>query len=198
MALPSPREGRRCASELNLKTMNRVDRRKFYEKLYFHELEVRDKVENRLKLPFSIFAIVFTLAVFLFNEVLVKKSVTVDAFFWTVYLGALLALVFAVGFFIVSWYGYTYKMLPTASDVEAYYGQILTDYQKVSPHKARAWAKEAFDDYLMETFKTYATHNTRNNDRKAFYLHRCVTALIISFMLICVAFYPYYNSLTEI
>lgn len=181
---------------LNIKTMKQDERRKFYERLYYHELEVRDKVENRLKLPFSIFAIVFTLAVFLFNEVLVKKSVPVDTFFWTVYLCALVALGLAVSFFVVSWYGYTYKMLPTASDIETYYEQILTEYQEVSPHQASAWAKEAFEDFLLDTFKTYATHNTRNNDRKAFYLHRCVTALIISFMLICVAFYPYYNSLT--
>ena len=44
--------------------MNTKERREFYEKLYFHELDVREKLEGRLKLPMTIFAIVSAMAIF--------------------------------------------------------------------------------------------------------------------------------------
>ncbi|MCY7297057.1 hypothetical protein [Alteromonas sp. a30] len=173
--------------------MNTTERREFYEKLYFHELEVREKLEGRLKLPMTIFAIVTAMVLFLFNEIIVKKSFEPDAFFLTIYGGGVVALVVFIFFFVKSWYGYTYKMVPNAVVIENYFQEISEHYNEVDAEHAETWSKEAFEEYLLSTFRDYAAHNTVNNDRKSYNLYKSITALIIAFSLFAVAYYPYYN-----
>ena len=89
-------------------------------------------------------------------------------------------------------YGYHYLLLPTPVDLENYYQEILTTNQSVSPGDARKWAKETFNEYLMDGYLKYGTRNTQNNDSKMLNHSRCIGALIISFVLTCAAYAPYY------
>ena len=174
--------------------MNIKERREFYEKIYFHELDVREKLENRLKLPMTMFAIVSTMAIFLFNDIIVRNFFEPEALFLTVYFSAIISTILSIFFFIKSWYGYIYKMIPNTITLENYFQEINISYKEIDNEHAEEWTNEAFEEYLLSTFKDYAAHNTINNDRKSYNLYNSLTALIIAFLLFIFAYYPYYNS----
>jgi hypothetical protein len=176
--------------------MKTKDRAEYYEKLYFQELDSRNKIENRLRLPFTIFAIVFAMVGFLFNEALVVKNVTLSGFFWLFYISSTIALILSIFFFVKAWYGYTYLLMPEASIQEGYYSEILESYRTDYPKMAESWASEAFQEYLLATYSKYASHNTQNNDKKSDNLHKSITSLLISFTLASVSYLPYYNAIT--
>lgn len=177
--------------------MNIEERLKLYEGLYYHELESRNKIESRLKLPFAVFAVVFSMLAFLFTETVFSQKVTVGPYFWVLYGGSVIALLFAIGFFVKAWYGYQYKLLPKAQGLEEYYGQILDSYKTDYPKKSEQWAQEAFKEYLLSTYSEYASHNSTNNDRKSEFVHRCIAALLVSFITACISYQPYYDAVSK-
>lgn len=177
--------------------MNLEERIDFYEKLYFHELDVKEKLDSKLKMPLTIFAVVFTMAIFLLNQIFVEKSFIASAIFWLSYTTGWFSLGFSIVYFVKSWYGYNYKMLPIASRIEEYYLELKNFYEEMNKKESKQWHEEAFDEYLLTMFKSYSSHNTVNNDRKNFFLYRSITSLIIAFSLIAASYLPYYNSVNK-
>lgn len=173
--------------------MDIVERKEFYEKLYFHELDVREKLVSRLKLPMTAFAILTAMTFFLFNDNLKEKSGELSCIFLAIFTSGCLALFFSIFFFIRSWYGYTYKMLPNAVVIENYYKEIYDNYFDIDEDKSEEWTNEAFNEYLLTTFRDYAAFNTVNNDRKSYFLYLSNTAMLISLLLLSFAYYPYYS-----
>ena len=49
--------------------MNKDDLFKFYEKLYFHEIEMREKLNARIQIYLAIIAALFSLIAFTFKNV---------------------------------------------------------------------------------------------------------------------------------
>jgi|TARA_R100001129_G_scaffold66309_2_gene45282 hypothetical protein len=180
-------------SKQDKNTMDVEERRGFYEKLYFHELEVRDKIEGRLKLPMASFVITSGMAVYLYNSLLNTCLGADNNLLSGLYLGGLLFLAISIYFFIRAWFGYTYKMIPDTVSLENYYQEILEKYSKASPSDAIDWTSEAFSEYLLTTFRDYSAHNTVNNDKKAHYLHRSISTVLLSFLLYVSCYYPYYQ-----
>lgn len=168
-------------------------RRELYEKIYYYELDQREKLESRLKIPMTIFAIEFSMALFLFNKIIVIKNFSPDEFFWVIYTGGCVSLIISIFFFIKSWYGYKYKLIPTSIDIENYYRDTKEHYYKIDTDKFESWTNEAFQEYLLESYRNYGAYNTINNDRKSYNLHNCISTLLISFILFAISYYPYYT-----
>tara|TARA_R110001583_G_scaffold177935_1_gene333586 strand:- start:276 stop:803 length:528 start_codon:yes stop_codon:yes gene_type:complete len=175
--------------------MDMKDRKGFYEKIYFHEIDVRDKLEGRLKLPMTVFAVLIAMALFLFNDSIKEKTCELSFIFITIYTNACLIFILSVFFFIKSWYGYTYKMIPNAIAIENYYQEIYESYLSQDENEAVAWTNEAFEEYLLTTFRDYAAFNTVNNDKKSYNLYLSNTLMLISLLLFSIAYYPYYSIL---
>ena len=173
--------------------MELKERKEFYEKLYFHELEVREKLDARLKMPMTVFTILSAMALFLFNDNVRGKSGELSCAFMLIFLVGCAALFCSIFFFIRSWYGYTYKMLPNAVVLENYYQETYEYYSEKSRKNAMGWTNEAFGEYLHQTFRDYAAHNTVNNDRKSHNLYLSNTAMLISLLVLTIAYYPYYS-----
>jgi predicted outer membrane lipoprotein len=169
------------------------NRKDFYEKLYFYELDFREKLESRLKLPMTAFAILTAMALFLFDDNLKEKTNELSCIFLVIYIAGCLMLLLSIFFFIRSWYGYTYKMLPNAVVIENYYQDMYAHYNDLNKEKSKEWTNDKFDEYLLTTFRDYAAFNTVNNDKKSYNLYLSNTAMLISLALLFVAYYPYYS-----
>jgi hypothetical protein len=172
--------------------MDKKKRFEVYEKRYFHELDTRERVESRLKTPLTMFAIVFGIIAFLSNKVIEAVDTHQDFGFWLFYSGSIVMFVLSVYFFIRSIYGYHYSLLPTPEVMENYYRNIEDEYAKTNLGSAKAWAQEAFEDYLYNSYVQYTTQNTKNNDAKSLNLIRCIGSIIFSFACIVVSFVPIY------
>ncbi|MBU2877713.1 hypothetical protein [Aliiglaciecola lipolytica] len=173
--------------------MKIIERKELYEKLYFHELDVREKLLGRLKLPMTAFAILTAMAFFLFNDNIKEKVDEQSCIFITIYIVGCITLLLSIFFFIKSWYGYTYKMIPNAVVIENYYQEIYDFYFIQDKDKYEKWTNEAFDEYLLTMFRDYAAFNTVNNDKKSYNLYLSNTAMLISLLLLSIAYYPYFS-----
>lgn len=178
--------------------MEAKERRDFYEKLYFHEIEVRGKVEARLQVPLTLFAIVFAMFGYLGNDVIVLEKHPMNEFFWIPFGFSVLSFIVSVFFFVLAWHWSTrYRLLATAAKLEEYYHQTLEKYIKDDPAKARQWTKEAYSEYMLNTLKSCATANSVTNVKRAFFIYCCNTALLFSAVLAVFCFYPYYDAIHQ-
>ncbi|MDO6561212.1 hypothetical protein [Paraglaciecola chathamensis] len=175
--------------------MDISERKDFYEKLYFHELDIRDKLDQRLKLSMTVFAIIGAMALYLFDDSRRDKIQDVSCIFVVLYFSACISFLASIIFFIKSWYGYTYKMLPDAVTLENYYQDTFNHYMDIDERNAQNWTNESFKEYLLITFRDYVAANTVNNDKKAYNLHLSNSAILIAFFLYLISYYPYYSIL---
>ena len=183
-------------SEINYR-MDFDERLKAYENRYIHEIDTREKIEARVKTPFAIFLVVFTLIGFLFKETVLLGNLNFDWTFWASYVLSALFFVISVCFFLRALYGYHYLLMPTPEVLEEYLEKTIEEYSKVDAGKAKSWAKEALKEYLFESYLKYASQNTKNNDTKSLNISRCLGTLITSFIIICASYLPYYAGILE-
>ena len=109
--------------------MNKDEQFKLYEKQYYHEIEMREKLNSRLQMPFAVLVVVAGfLGYMLQNASTGDIGIGVIAFwgFWSL---AILALASGIWFFKKSWFGHTDKLLPTAEASANYHQQLVDTYQ---------------------------------------------------------------------
>lgn len=179
--------------------MEQQSRLELYEKLYFHALSTRDSVESRLKLPMTIFAIVFAPFGFLVTETLIGEQ-SVPRFYWILFIPACVCLFASICFFIRAWYGDTYKILPVPNTLEQHFETIKSNCEAAETEdeegQALQWTSKQSNAYLLNAFKEIASHNIMNNQRKARNIHFSSTAIILSFVFISLAYIPYYYAVS--
>lgn len=172
--------------------MTATELKQFYEKLYFHEIDSRDKIQGRLQLSLTLLLAVGGAVVFLFQNFDYQSGAWTPlrwtfAFFFSV--GAVL-LVGAMVFFVKAFYNSTYYFLPDSRQTADYkellektYGEFDAREQLVS---------EAMDQYVVGSYIEYAAFNTRTNDRRSAYLCLCNGSVVGSAVLFIFAFLAFY------
>lgn len=163
-----------------------------YEKLYFNEIEMREKLYARSQLPLAVLVVLVGLVIYVFKNMSLNQYDTLSLIFFTFFLAALVALVFAVYCFVRSWHGYKYKFLPSTSELEAYRKKI---YNLYSPYPEReTWVSETMQDTLIEYYTDYTAVNEVNNEKRSAYLYKTSKYLIIAFCCSVVAMPCFYFS----
>jgi hypothetical protein len=99
-----------------------------YEKLYFHEVDAREKIAGRLQIPLAILLSINSIFdIFLKGADFTNYSEWFLAFFFLV----AISLVFHVTsacYFIRSFYGHSYEFIPSAVSSEEYMQTLITSY----------------------------------------------------------------------
>jgi hypothetical protein len=172
-------------------------RLKAYEERYRHEIDTREKIEARIKTPFSMFLVVFGLIAYLFKETILVGKFEYNWTFWASYILAVSLFIASLGFFIRAIYGYHYLLMPTPVILEKYHEKTRNEYAEVNPSKAKSWTNEAFKQYLFDSYVKYTTQNTKNNDSKSLNISRCLGTLISSFIIVSSSYLPFYSGVLE-
>jgi hypothetical protein len=172
--------------------MTKTELRQFYEKLYFHEVDAREKIHARLQLPLTlILASIGALAFLLQNFDYEAGPWTVARIAFLVLLAcASVTLVIAMKHFGWALHNHTYYFLPGSAKT-AEYKALLEQTYKEFPESDRL-VDEAFEQYLTNSFVQYAAFNTQVNDRRSAFIHLCHGALIISAALFIAAFLTFH------
>lgn len=161
-----------------------------YEKLYFHEIEVREKLGGRLQTPMAIIVSLIGVLTYLlqnFDKDHTGAATVAFLFLFTMSIGALFT---AIYFFIRSWYGNTYAFLPAAEATEEYRQLLQKTYEQ---HKdGDSLAETYLNDYLCTKYITCATQNTQCNDLRSLHLHKTNGTLIVSAVLVAVTFLVFF------
>lgn len=161
-----------------------------YEKLYFHEIDIREKFNARLQLPLAILvAIISFLGFLLQNANKTELSGFFLFLFWSGYVLSCIATTLAIYFFIKSWYGYTYQFIPSANSTEEYHTELIELYSDFEDKEELI--SKGINDYLYKYYAECSSVNTENNDKKAISLHKAMTSIICAVVLSFLAFIPY-------
>jgi hypothetical protein len=161
-----------------------------YEKLYFHETEMREKITARLQLPFAMLVGEIGCLGYMLNN---KSDVTFSYYiceFWTFYLLSILILIIAFWFFVKSWYGYKYAFIPSPIDTEGYKKSLELYYEKDKDKDNLV--QTDLRNYLYDYYAKCSSINTDNNDKRSLFLYRTSSSIIVSVIFAFLAFIPFY------
>lgn len=170
--------------------MNQEQLFSFYEKLYFQELERREKLSARLNIPLAILVAVVGFQSFMLNSAPFGVLGWSGLLFWTFFVLASCATAVGAWFFRASWFGHTDKLLPTANETEAYRSQLIDLYKDFD--EKEKLVEDALTQYLYDYYKQFSSENTVNNDTRAYRLYQATYAITVAVLLAFLAFIPYF------
>jgi uncharacterized membrane protein len=152
----------------------------FFEKSYFHEIDIREKLNSRVQLPLAIIIAVMGLVGYNLNKVGSLEANYLGMTFLISTVISLVSIFCAVVYFIRSWRGHTYKFIPTSSETRDYLAKLQELY---SPFNDKDELVDRYlEEYLYNAYVECSTTNANNNDRRSLYLHRNSKWLIIGFV----------------
>ncbi len=157
-----------------------------YEKLYFHEIEVRDGLYGRLQLPFALLMSLLGVYGFLSQNVDLTQSGGWFNFFVLASILGFCLLLFSAFFVIKALHGNTYSFLATPKGIEGYCTNLQGYYEGKDDIEVKI--SNDITKYLNDSFANSASKNAECNDKRSRYLHRAMQFLIVSGILTMLAF----------
>lgn len=176
--------------------MTRDERFQLYEKLYFHELERRDKINARLSLPLAAILANVGLLSFMLNSADRPHGQFLAVSFWLLFCASSAALLVGAWFFRKAWFGHTDKLLPTAAQIEAYHDQLSKTYEEFA--NSQELVKEHFGNFLFDYYRRFSSANAINNDQRSYNIYRANASLTLAVLLALSAAIPFYVTHTVV
>lgn len=160
-----------------------------YQKQYYHEIEVRDKINSRMQIPLAVLVAVLGFLGFMLQNRSPEVQGAVVAVFWAFYISASISVTLAIVFFRKSWFGHTDKLLPTAKQSEAYRKELVELYAEFENEDELVNA--AMRQYLYDYYVEFSSINTVNNDSRSYNLYKMTVALTVATVCAFGAYIPY-------
>lgn len=178
--------------------MNKIRLFELYEKIYFHEMEVREKLVGRVQINFALVATGFAVLSYMVRMLdFSRNHIVVGLFILSVLLSISLA-GFCVYHLVKAFWGNEYKGIPTGQDIDNYreemvvYKSQIEVFNKENPDApvsdvdvdARVY------DYVYGKFRDCSSHNTKINDLRSAHIHdsfRWLLRAVIPF--VCASFF---------
>ena len=161
-----------------------------YEKLYFHEIEMRDRLNGRLQISLILLLTLGGFLAFMLRRMFFTAFSLPFTIFLILYLLATISAVLAIVFFIRSWQGHEYALLPSAERTEEYRRELIKAYGDFSDHENLI--EKYMRQYLYKYYIECSSINTEKNDQKSYKLHLANKFIISSVILAIIAFIPFY------
>lgn len=157
-----------------------------YEKLYFHEVEAREKISVRLQIPLAILLSMISVYAYLIKGISIGNNSMWNFIFGGVFLVSVIFLFISMSYFIRSFYGHTYEFLPPAIETEKYRKKLIETYKEYEEWESLV--DRYFNEYLFNYYNECSSANTIVNDKRSAFLHKCITYLILTALPLTAAF----------
>lgn len=177
--------------------MDEAARFAFYEKIYFYELERKEKLISRLNLPLAILGVLLTFL----SYMLAKAPSSEDGFagvsFWILYLSAVFCLLCGAYYFRSSWQLRDFdRGLPTLTELEKYRAEATAHFAVHGENQDDA--ETYFKTIILRYYIEGATVNTVNNDKRGSKLVSLANSVTLTMILSVLSFVPFYTHQQEL
>ncbi len=166
--------------------MDKKDIFELYEKLYFHEVEAREKISSRLQIPLAILLSIISVYAHIIKGISLNNHCLWNVVFGLTFLISIILFVTSMSYFIRSFYGHTYEFIPSAIETENYRQKLIETYKEYED--GESIAEKYFDEYIYKYYNECSSLNTKVNDKRSEFLHKCNTYLILSALPLVAAF----------
>lgn len=166
-----------------------------YKEIYFSELTMKEQLISRMHLTIAF--LFGSIGIFGYFTKTVDFSVSnnYSAVFIISYILLFCILVHCSIYFVRSWWGHSYVMLPTLRELEDYRLNLLETYKEYEDGKEIA--HNHFDEQLIIKYANCAGINQLLNEKRGEYFHTCNTSLILSAIPIIVCFFTFHYGKLE-
>ena len=169
--------------------MNKQEIFKLYEKLYFHEVDAREKISGLLQIHLAILLSITSVLAYI-----VKGNSLESISQWPFYFMAILSVsvglyVTSFFYFIRGFYGHSYEFIPAASVTEEYRNKLIDTYKGYK--NSDGLVNHHFQEYLYRYYNECSSINTIANDNRSEALHKCNTYFLLTAIPLTVAFLIY-------
>ncbi len=150
----------------------------FYERMYFHELDNREKLTARLQLSLAILTALVALLAYIVSRTTLQSGpgpFAVAAFLVS-FASSTATLSASAWFFIRALWGHSYECLPVATEIEKY-RELLAETYKDYPDGDSLTATH-HKRFLVRYFAECASVNASVNQRRYELLHDCVSCTV--------------------
>ncbi|WP_130927217.1 hypothetical protein [Pseudomonas sp. Sample_14] len=171
--------------------MDDKERFAFYEKVFYQELDRKEKLYARLSMPLAMLVAIVTFLSYMLNKAPTTEDGTASIFFWIFYLSTCLMLLIGALYFRAAWsLRDSDRGLPTLMALETHRRSFRDDYEKYwdTPEEADAHFKSLVLNYFIEG----ATVNTENNDKRGSYLRSLANYVTAALFVSVLSFLPFY------
>ncbi|MGF1788694.1 hypothetical protein L4D00_23135 [Photobacterium swingsii] len=159
-----------------------------YEKLYFHEMEVREKIVGRVQVNFALVATGYTIISYMVRMLdFEQNQYLINTFFFLVVLSLLLS-GFCLNDLIRAFWGNEYQGIPSPLETDKYREEVLVHSAAITKYNAdypdntqpAVNSEELVTDYLYGKYRDCSAHNTEANDIRSARIHHSFKWLLIS------------------
>ncbi|TYK56883.1 hypothetical protein [Pseudomonas synxantha] len=171
--------------------MDDKERFNFAEKVYYYELERKEKLIARLSLPLAILVALLSFFSYMLDKAPISTVGTVAVFFWIFYWYACICLTVGVWNFWRAWNLRVFdKALSTLEDIEAYRISMLKLYAEFEDGMEET--EKQMSIFIYNQYVTGSTTNALNNDRRLMYLNELSTFMAATILFALLSFIPFY------
>ena len=170
--------------------MNKSELTKLYERLYFHELDRRDKIAARQATPLGAMVGLVAIIAFLLNNKPTFSDHNLALFFWATLGAAAACLIVGAWHFRDSWLQHNERHVATAAEIDDYFNKLEKHY--ADKPDAPDLVEHDFSQFLLDTYRRSATTNAQQNDLRSNSLHSAGTWMTIAVCLVLVSTIPYH------
>lgn len=152
----------------------------FYEKMYFHELESREKLTARLQLSLAMLTGLIAVISYVVSRANVEAhpGAFAGALLLVSIVCGVVLLATAVRDYIRALWGHSYECLPYATDIEAYRVLLGETYKGYTD--GESLAHKHYKQFLIRYYSECAARNAAVNERRFNLLHECTSYMVYS------------------
>lgn len=168
--------------------MNKNKLFELYEKTYFHEMEIREKLVGRVQINFALIATGYAVLSYMIRMLDFSQNHVVIGSFIVATATCIGLSSFCVRHLIKAFWGNEYEGIPTGKDIDEYrekmavYKSEIESYNAENPEtKAPEFdVDKCVEDYVYSKFRDCSSHNTNVNDRRSAHIHHSFRWLLRS------------------
>ncbi|EHZ7124103.1 hypothetical protein WFH67_21585 [Vibrio vulnificus] len=159
--------------------MNKNRLFELYEKTYFHEMEVREKLVGRVQINFALVATGFAVLSYMVRMLDFSSNHVVLGLFILSVLFSIGLAGFCVYHLVKAFWGNEYKGIPTGLDIDNYRDQMVVYKSQIEVFNKENPDESVPDvdvdtrvyDYVYSKFRDCSSHNTKVNDLRSAHIH---------------------------
>ena len=170
-----------------------------FEKTYFHEMEVSEKLIGRVQLNFALLAAVLSFVSYMVRMVdFGQEKFVITVFFILISLSLLLSF-FCLKHLLKAFWGNEYEGMPSPIETDCFREDLLKHEAAINEYNAKypdnsqpvVNVNDSMRTYLYEHYRNCSSHNTIINDTRSSHIHhsfKWLLFLAIPFILASIVF----------
>ncbi|PSW74389.1 hypothetical protein C9J41_05815 [Photobacterium sp. GB-50] len=159
-----------------------------YEKLYFHEMEVREKITSRVQITFALIATGYTILSYMLRMLDLTGNYIAIGVFGICTLVSFIISFGCLYYLVRAFWGNTYNGMPSPKDTDKYREDLIRHKYQISQYnldypdhkQPEVNIDDRVSEHLYTNFRDCSAHNTMVNDRRSRQIHKAFKWLLFA------------------